>query len=194
MTVRAHYGRELIGVALFITALLVICLLLVPPTLNVPLNDDWAYAQSVQQLLATGQLHVSNWSTAALIPQIYWGAAFTHLVGNFSFVTLRLSTILFSLVTALALYDLLRQLDLPWIAALLGVLTLIANPLFLNLTYSFMTDVFYLGLMLISLAFSCAVSSGNRRRGWSPDRSLPLWRISSGRLASYFPSPPFWRS
>lgn len=143
--------REGAGVAVLVTAVWGVYLTLVPLQPDIPLNDDWAYAQSVRHLLETGDLRVTEWTTAALVPQIYWGALFARIAGGFSFAALHWSTVVFGVIGCLALYDLLRQLDTQRSLALLGVFALIVNPLFVNLTYTFMTDVFYLGLMLLSL-------------------------------------------
>ena len=148
---RRRVIRDYALAALILTATCAVYVLAVSPQREFPLNDDWAYAQTVRRLLTIGQLHISDWSSATLIFQVYWGALFTRLFGGFSFTALRWSTLVFSFISCMALYDLLRQLDLSASAAWLGGLTLIVNPIFVYLSYTFMSDVFYLGLMLLSL-------------------------------------------
>ncbi len=144
--------RQYALVAALIAAVLLVYFVAVPPAADAPLNDDWAYAQSVQHLLNEGVLHVSDWASPSLIPQIYLGALFARLAGGFSFVNLRWATLFCAVISCLALYDLLRQLGLRHAESLLGVVILLVNPLFINLTYTFMSDVFFLALMLFSLA------------------------------------------
>ncbi|MBI5564947.1 MAG: glycosyltransferase family 39 protein, partial [Chloroflexi bacterium] len=141
---------------------------------DIPLNDDWAYAQSVRHLLTTSELHVSEWAAPSLIPQIYLGALFAHLAGGFSFVALRWSTLVCAVISCLALYDLLRQLGLRHAEGTLGVLLLLVNPIFINLTYTFMSDVFFLALLLVSLT---CYARGFQRRSNS-------WLLMGGGFAA----------
>lgn len=142
-----------IWLVLLFAAIYGLWFLVVSPRGEFPLNDDWAYARSAQYLLDTGQLRISQWAAAAVVFQTYWGALFAQLLGGFSFTALRVSTLAFSFISGLALYALLRQLELSNRTATLGALALIANPLFVYLSYTFMSDIFYLGLMLLSLTF-----------------------------------------
>ena len=149
------------AVALLIAAILAVYFAVVPPAADAPLNDDWAYAQSVQHLLATGELHVSEAASPSLVPQIFVGALFSRLAGGFSFVNLRWSTLLCAVISCLAFYDLLRQLGLRHAEGMLGVLLLLVNPIFINLTYTFMSDIFFLALLLLSL--TCYARGFQRR-------------------------------
>ncbi len=150
---RRRVAREYVIAALVLAAVYGICLLAAPPQRDFPLLDDWAYAQSVRHLLDTGQLRISEWASTTLVFQVYWGALFAKLWGGFSFTALSSSTLVFGFIASLGLYDLLRQLDLDAPAALLGSLTFVVNPIGLFLSYAFMSDIFYLGLMLLSLTF-----------------------------------------
>jgi 4-amino-4-deoxy-L-arabinose transferase-like glycosyltransferase len=132
-------------------AIYAVYLLAVSPQHEFPLNDDWAYAQTVRHLLDTGQLRLSDWTATTLIFQTYWGALLARLGGDFSFTALRWSTLLFSYICSLALFDLLRQLDFTDRHAFLGAVVLVVNPLFIYLSYTFMSEIFFLGLMLLSL-------------------------------------------
>jgi 4-amino-4-deoxy-L-arabinose transferase-like glycosyltransferase len=127
-------------------------LLVAWPAGDFPLNDDWAYAWSVRHFLETGELRISEWASAAALLQVYWGALFAKFAGGFSFESLRVSTLVFSVASPVALCWLLRRLDVGRSAAALAAITLLANPIFVNLSYTFMTDVFHLGLMLVGLA------------------------------------------
>ena len=65
----------------------------VSPWQDVPVIDDWAYAWSVEHLLKTGHLLVSDRSSIYPVVQILWGGLFARLAG-FSFGALRLSTVI----------------------------------------------------------------------------------------------------
>lgn len=149
--VRSTILRSYLLAALGFAAVYAAYVLTVSPQHEFPLNDDWAYAQTVRHLLDTGQLRLSEWTATTLIFQTYWGALLARLSGGFSFTVLRCSALLFSFVCSLTLFDLLRQLDFTDRHAFLGALVLCANPLFIYLSYTFMSEIFFLGLMLLSL-------------------------------------------
>ena len=96
---------------------------------DVPLIDDWTYAWSVERLLATGRFEVLDWSGNFTIGQVVWGAAWSSVMG-FSFVTLRLSTLVLGLIACAALYVMLRDFNVPRVVELAGALTLAVNPVF----------------------------------------------------------------
>jgi 4-amino-4-deoxy-L-arabinose transferase-like glycosyltransferase len=152
-------------------------LLAVSPRGDFPLNDDWAYAWSVRHLLETGELRISEWASAASVVPVYWGALFSRLAGGFSFTALRISTLVFGVVSPLALCWLLRGLDIPRPAAVLAAVALLANPLFVHLSYTFMSDVFYLSLMLLSL--------GLYANGIERNSAASLWAGSVIAAAAY---------
>ncbi len=146
---RLHFVLALGGAIAFVYAL---WFLVAAPGGDFPLNDDWAYAWSVRHYLETGALRISEWASAAAVLQVYWGALFAKLSGGFSFAALHISTLAFSVVSPLALCWLLRRLEVERAGAALAAVTLVSNPIFLHLSYTFMTDVFYLGFLLVSLA------------------------------------------
>ena len=74
-----------------ITFIWAIAVVLVNPIGDFPLNDDWAYAQSVKSLLETGNFQLPGWAVANLLPQALWGALFCLPFG-FSFTALRKSS------------------------------------------------------------------------------------------------------
>jgi len=137
-------------------ALLVLALWFVPVAMvigvqrNIPVIDDWTYAWSVERLFADGRFEVLDWSAVYPLGHSVWGAAWS-LVFGFSFVTLRLSTLALSLLATYALYLILRELDARPRVALLGAMTVAANPAFLLLSSSFMTDVPFVAWTLLAL-------------------------------------------
>jgi len=122
---------------------------IINPIAEVILNDDGAYAYSVKSVLETGSLKLSPWGGTNLFSQVYWGALFCLPFG-FSYTALRLSTLTIALASLLALYGLMREAGAGSTTALLGVLILALNPLFLVLSFTYMTDVPFLGFTLIA--------------------------------------------
>jgi 4-amino-4-deoxy-L-arabinose transferase-like glycosyltransferase len=121
----------------------------VPPLGEFPINDDWLYSLTVRSLLEEGRLHIPAWTAPSLVLQAYWGALFAQLFG-FSFTVLRASTLALAAIALLGFYLLLRELLDPG-RALLGALLLLVNPLYVTLSYSFMSDVPFLALTFWAL-------------------------------------------
>jgi hypothetical protein len=133
---------------------------------EIPVIDDWTYAWSVERLLADGRIEVLDWSAVYPLSHSLWGAAWS-LVFGFSFATLRLSTLALSLLAACALYLILRELDARPRVALLGALTVAANPVVLLLSSSFMTDVpFVASTLMALLCYTRAMRRGGIHLLW----------------------------
>ncbi len=133
---------------------------------DVPLDDDWTYAWSVEHFLKTGKLQVLDWSIHYPFAQILWGALFCLPFG-FSFSALRVSTVVLAWLGSLALDGTLREVGRARTESLIASLVLIVNPVFYLLSFSFMTDV---PLVSISnIAFVLIV------RGFSRTNALDLW-------------------
>jgi 4-amino-4-deoxy-L-arabinose transferase-like glycosyltransferase len=158
------HRRDLANLGL-IAASFAIVLLLVNPTRTYPINDDWAYARSVQDLLAWNY-RPPQWAQTVTISHVAWGALFAYVFG-FSFTILTISTLVASLVGLGIFYLLLRQFDIGPNYALFGVALLGCNPMYVYLSYTFMTDVTFVALMLASLlCFVLAFKQERVREGW----------------------------
>lgn len=164
LNVVLRHRRDLVNLGLIVGAFAVL-LLLVNPARIYPTNDDWAYARAVQDLLAWNY-RPPQWAQTVTISHVAWGALFVYFLG-FSFTTLTLSTLGASLVGLVIFYLLLRQLDIGPSFALFGVALLGCNPLYVYLSYTFMTDVTFVALMLASLlGFVLAFKQERVREGW----------------------------
>jgi hypothetical protein len=137
--------------------------LIISPQHEYPIIDDWAYAGSVRQMLDAGTFRMPDWSDANLIGLTYWGTLWTRLFG-FSFTVLTGSTLVLAAIALFAFYALARTMDVSPGGALLGAALLGFNPLFVHLSYSFMTDVPFLALLL--LACLCYVRGCQVRGVW----------------------------
>jgi len=158
---RRHYVLAALMLAAVYTAYLV----LVSPQREFPLSDDWAYYQMVQHLLKTGVFQMSQWASTSLVVQTYLAGGLAVLTGGFSFTSARLLTLLTSYIGCVALYDLLLQLSISRRGAMLGALALAVNPLYIYLSYTFMSDVYFVTLLTLSL--TCYVRGIKRdASGW----------------------------
>lgn len=137
--------------ALALGALAILMGVAIWPVGEFPLNDDWSYARAVQSWLETGRLQFTGWTSLPLIAQTLWGALFC-LPGGFSFVALRLSTASAGLLGVWGLYFLMRSAGHGRPCAGAAALTLALNPLYVNLSHTFMTDVPFTAACIWALA------------------------------------------
>lgn len=147
---RVEWIRSDLLVMLCICAIWLLMVLLVNPSGNFPLNDDWAYGRTVKYLLDHGEIKYCGWNSMVLIAQVLWGALFCLLFG-FSFNALRLSTLVMGALGCLATYGLLREMKASRRMALLGCLVVAANPIYFNVSNTFMTDVPFFALATLSV-------------------------------------------
>lgn len=123
---------------------------LMRPWGDFPVNDDWIYGETVHNILRHGRFQFYAPASANFFLQAYWGALFCALLG-FSYTTLKLSTVIAGLGGIAALYLLVRETGARRGFALLAVLTLALNPMYMVLTASFLTDVPFLSLVTVAL-------------------------------------------
>ncbi len=150
--------------AILCAAVVLAAFLVVNPFVELPFNDDWSYAFTVQRLLQTGHIIYNGWASAAIITQAYWGALWAGIFG-FSFTTLRFSTLPFAMGSALVCFLLGRLSGLRPGPAVFAALLLGLSPMFLPLATSFMTDVPALFFMLLSI-YALAKAAAARRISW----------------------------
>jgi 4-amino-4-deoxy-L-arabinose transferase-like glycosyltransferase len=129
----------------------IVAILTVSPIRETAFLDDWAYARMVDVYLRSGSHQADAWVAANPVMQIHWGAMFSYFFG-FSHSTLRVSTLVLSAGALASLYFLARDSGLHQSAAAVLTLVLASSPLFLQLSFSFMTDVPFVAFLLVSLA------------------------------------------
>jgi hypothetical protein len=127
----------------------IVMAVLIRPVGDFPLNDDWSYGKIVRTLVETGRLEYTPWVSMALLTQVLWAALFCLPFG-FSHTALRFSTLTLGLAGILGTYCLLRECRLRRSTAFLGALTVAVNPVFFNLSATFMTDVPFFAFAVLS--------------------------------------------
>ena len=135
-----------------LVAIWIFMILLVNPSGNFPLMDDWDYGRAVQSIVEKGKFYFSSWPAMNLVAQIFWGALFCLPFG-FSFNALRFSTLILGLTGVLGTYGLLREINLHSTIALLGALVVAVNPVYFGLSNTFMSDVPFFAFAILSLLF-----------------------------------------
>ncbi|MCI5082860.1 MAG: hypothetical protein MRY78_14275, partial [Saprospiraceae bacterium] len=120
----------------------------ISPIGNFPLNDDWAYAHSVFQLVEHGRFVLDDWPAMTLLTHILWGSLWCTIFG-FSFTVLRIAVLFQAWLGAYIFYRiLLDQLQWSRSSASLGAAVLLFHPMYYLLSFSFMTDVPFLLYLL----------------------------------------------
>lgn len=127
-----------------------------------PLNDDWAYARTTQTLLETGRFARDAWTFAPILTNVGLGVVFSWVFG-FSFEALRLSGVFMGWLGLVGAYRLFREVGVDTRRSFFGAAVVGFNPIHLNLSYTFMTDVPFTALCTWSLVF-CA--RGLLRSSW----------------------------
>lgn len=143
-------GRKVAGPALIVGGLLLAAIVINPFREMLSEGDSFAYARSVQHLLATGKYRLDSWSAANMPVQIYLAAGFSMLFG-YSLSLLRCTTLGLLAVGLGSFYAVLREISLRRTEASILTLGLLASPLVLMLAFTFMSDVQFLGWLLLSL-------------------------------------------
>ena len=156
---RSQY-RGCIWIAIFSA----IPVLVLRPFQDTPFIDDWVYAWSVEHLLRTGELRFLDISTSINLAQVFWGTLFCLPFG-FSFPALRVSTWSLAVFGLCGLYLLLRELDVSRRDAFIGTAVLAVYPVFFILSFTFMTDVPFLALM-IWFCFSLVKTIRGKNDAW----------------------------
>jgi hypothetical protein len=105
-----------------------------------PLNDDWSYALNVKNWLETGFLKFDDWAAMTQLTHIASGALVSYVFG-FSHITLHLLAL-----GVVFVWLLFRQhYQKPLVTALV-----LSNPVFLSLSFTFMTHVLFSVLFWLS--------------------------------------------
>jgi hypothetical protein len=134
----------------------------VSPAGNFPINDDFIYADAVQRFAQQGDFALQR-SLAACFLHVAMGGTVCKLFG-FSHVALRVYTLVFALLGIVSIYLICREVGAK--RSLAGLLTCCyaANPLLLNLSFSFMTDI--PALTLNSLFLLSVLKAARGRTQW----------------------------
>ncbi|MBT3538891.1 hypothetical protein HOF40_03520 [Candidatus Parcubacteria bacterium] len=126
--------------------------LFINPIGEFALNDDWVHTEILKHWSDTGEFRMSPYAGPTFYMPILYGTALIKTFG-FSFSILRISTLFLALGSLLAFFFLLNKTNNKPHINILVVLALWLNPIFYNLSFTFMTDIPALFLFLISLYF-----------------------------------------
>lgn len=133
--IAAKYRHEGILIA---TA--IIAFVLVWPVGEYGILDDWAFVKSLEHLHVSGKLVVLDWNPMSLTGHLFWGLAFTKLLG-FSFLATKISVFVAGVLVSLIVYWYARRHGANPQLAFVAGMGLLLNPLFFVHIFMYMTDV-----------------------------------------------------
>ncbi len=114
--------------------------LVIWPFGNFPLNDDWVHTLTIYTWLSEGRFWYPAWLAPTVHIPILYGIVVTKLFG-FSFILLRMTTLIFAWGSCVLLYRLLREYGISKNQCAVGTILLASNPLFLHLSFTFTSDI-----------------------------------------------------
>ena len=135
---------------LLLLFLWILALVVISPFGEYPINDDWAYARNIYDLVVNGKFVVDPWPAMNLISQTIYGSLFAVVFG-FSFTVLRMSIFVLAIITSFILYDLAFKLSggKQWVALYVAI-SFCFSTLFCALSFTFMTDIFFLSFTILA--------------------------------------------
>ena len=143
---KSYIGLFVIPLFFLLSALVIL------PVLNTPFNDDWCYARMTKHFYQSGEISFFNWGEPTLLGNILWGTLFAKIFG-WSFTSLHLSTLVLSVLAGIIFYLILKLFQIKEFIALTGAALLLFNPIFFVNSFTFMTDVPFLAIILVSTYF-----------------------------------------
>lgn len=132
------------------------------PLRNQTFQDDWAYIQTAKYFYS-GNFKISDWVAPVSITPTIWTTFFTRLLG-FSIVNIHLSVITLLFIGLISFYFLLKTLKLSEWRATFFSLLLLSFPWVFQFSYSFITEVPYMIMLILALLFYCKAFQEKRDR------------------------------
>ncbi|HSY35376.1 MAG TPA: glycosyltransferase family 39 protein [Acidobacteriaceae bacterium] len=126
--------------ALLCALAVLVCELVSWPYTTMGVCDDMSYILIARKVAETGHIFYNGPTTPMLGWQLYLGALFIKLFG-YSLTTVRMSTLLVSMVLAFVLQRALVRANISERNATLGTMALVLSPLYLVLSVTFMSDI-----------------------------------------------------
>jgi hypothetical protein len=134
------------------------------PLTDAPVVDSWLYAFSVRRFLRTGEIRFAGFTQAMPIAQVIYGVAWSRAFGANS-VSLEISVVVLAVLCGLMFHALAIECGAPRWQALAATGLLICNPCFTFLSFSFMTEIPFL-TMLVAAHLAFARAGGRREHLW----------------------------
>ena len=147
----------------YLSIIWLICIILVNPFGDFPLNDDWSYARNAQALALENKIYFDEWGAMTLIAHTMWGAFFCKIFG-FSFTVLRFSTLVLGWVGLLVTYLFFQEGGMKKNHAFWATILLAFNPFYFANSFSYMTEVPFMCFLMAAAYFSVKAINGKGQK------------------------------
>ena len=137
----------------YLSIIWLICIILVNPIGDFPLNDDWSYGRNAQALALENKIYFDEWGAMTLIAHTMWGAFFCKIFG-FSFTLLRFSTLVLGWLGLLVTYRFFQEGGMKKNLAFWATILLAFNPFYFANSFSYMTEVPFMFFLMSAAYFS----------------------------------------
>ena len=149
--------------------------------------DDWSYFRSSEVLAQTGHVAYNGWATAMMGWQLYSGALMIRLFGD-TFTAVRMSTMIFSLITVILLQRTFVRFGATDRNAAIATAVMTLSPMYLELSATFMSDVqglFTLVLCIYTCLRALQARTDARAIAWLAAASLGNAVLGSCRQVAW---------
>src|SRR5579863_4733895 len=144
----------------------VFALAILHPLTDAPVVDSWLYGSAVRRFLRTGEIRFAGYTQAMPIAQVFYGAAWAREFGAGA-VSLEIATVVLAVLCGVMFHALARKCGARRWQALAATGLLVCNPCFTFLSFSFMTEIPFLTLVVATyLAFAHATGEDARSQLW----------------------------
>ena len=162
-SMQKYHHSDLVAVAALSFAWLV-PVLLIGTHGDFSLNDDWAYARAAQRVTEIGLIERVAWTWVPAISHAWFGAFFATILDGPFLESVRFTGIVFGWLGMIGTYALARTVGAQPLGSGFAAATLGLNPLYLSLSFTYMTDVPFAACVIWSLAAYCRAF---RRQSWT---------------------------
>lgn len=142
----------------------VFALAILHPLADAPVVDSWLYTSAVRRFLRTGEIRFAGFTQAMPIAQVIYGVAWSRAFGANS-VSLEISVVALAVLCGVMFHALAIKCGASRWQALAATGLLICNPCFTFLSFSFMTEIPFL-TMLVAAHLAFANAEGRREDLW----------------------------
>ncbi len=145
--------KKYLTFSFYLSIIWLICIILVNPIGDFPLNDDWSYARNAKALAVENKIFFDDWGAMTLIAHTMWGAFFCKIFG-FSFTALRFSTLVLGWCGLMATYLFFQEGGMQRKHAFWATILLAFNPFYFANSFSYMTEVPFMCFLMSAAYFS----------------------------------------
>lgn len=172
---RAGWAAAAIVVGWYVFALAILY-----PLTDAAVVDSWLYGSAVRRFLYTGEIRFAGYAQAMPIAQVLYGAAWGRAFGA-NAVSLEIATVTLAIACGVMFQALALECGAPRWQALAATGLLVCNPCFTFLSFSFMTEIPFVAL-LVATYFAFAKSGRSRSQLW-------LWLAAAFAVITFMIRP-----